>query len=551
MCRATKFVIITLASCCVIRGLIQTAYYLYALYVVSLLDGYDMDHVLPDISSLVPDDQKLLLELDQVFTRMKKLRDNLLDYSHSIVLPLTVSQLSMGTVWLILSSLTLYAVLRNSPTAFKWLHGIVAFRLFTSSIFWFVNCGLQFDFGQTFTMQYMGLINENLQSELCQKFDILWIIDNANIFFRDFGPVDSKILNKVFEIQVNYDLRFADLLSFWLWIKLYQLWSKSQDEITNRPKKAKTVKSGSTKSFKNSQKDTSETKVDLIWLWHSCLYGHKENLKKILLNFSNLIKINETRVNGNTALHLGIFGNHLPVTQILLGKFGKELNLSIRNNDGLNPLDLAVVKKNSAIIKLVCKHTKPEVSSLVHAVETDQPDMVIFFREKLGKLLQKHSDLTVPLQRFIDLSKEVEMKNTSKERREVCKGNLEVYKKHICSNLRKSYYAGGVGNQICVSKEVAVTENNALNSEIDLTEENYAAEELKEVLSEFECPVCFEIMMPPKRIYSCSNDHYICSLCLTDTKMKACPLCREDFTVTRPCIRHTSERFLTRFLQKS
>ena len=30
---------------------------------------------------LVPDDQKLLLELDQVFTRMKKLRDNLLDYS--------------------------------------------------------------------------------------------------------------------------------------------------------------------------------------------------------------------------------------------------------------------------------------------------------------------------------------------------------------------------------------------------------------------------------------------------------------------------------------
>ena len=32
----------------------------------------------------------------------------------------------------------------------------VAFRLFTSSIFWFVNCGLQFDFGQTVTMQYMG-----------------------------------------------------------------------------------------------------------------------------------------------------------------------------------------------------------------------------------------------------------------------------------------------------------------------------------------------------------------------------------------------------------
>jgi hypothetical protein len=130
----------------------------------------------------------------------------------------------------------------------------------------------------------------------------LWIIDNANIFFRDFGPIDSKILNKLFEIQVNYDLRFADLLSFWLWIKLYQLWSKSHEE-TIKPKKAKTVKSGSPKLIKNSQKD--ENRVDLIWLWHSCLYGHKENLKKILTNFSDLIKINETRVNGNTALHLG------------------------------------------------------------------------------------------------------------------------------------------------------------------------------------------------------------------------------------------------------
>ena len=86
------------------------------------------------------------------------------------------------------------------------------------------------------------------------------------------------------------------------------------------------MKSGSTKSIKNSQKDTSETKVDLIWLWHSCLYGHKENLKKILLNFSNLIKINETRVNGNTALHLGIFGNHLPVTQILLGRVCEKMS---------------------------------------------------------------------------------------------------------------------------------------------------------------------------------------------------------------------------------
>ena len=246
-------------------------------------------------------------------------------------------------------------------------------------------------------------------------------------------------------MEVNYDIRFADLLSFYLWSQLYKLWSKSLEMSKN--KKVKT-----SKSAKNNKKEVMSDKVEIVWLWHSCLYGHKENLKKILEKFSNLIKINETRVNGNTALHLGIFGNHLPVSQILLGKFGKELNLSIRNNDGLNPLDLAVINKNSAIVKLLCKHTKPEISSLVHAVETDQCELVHFFREKLKKSLEKHSDLTVPLQRFEDLSKEIDLKHTTKERREICKANLEVYKKHICYELRKSYYAGG-NHQICVSKE--------------------------------------------------------------------------------------------------
>ena len=96
-----------------------------------------------------------------------------------------------------------------------------------------------------------------------------------------------------------------------------------------------------------------------------------------------------------------------------------------------------------------------------------------------------------------------------------------------------------------------VNEDSNPENGMNMSEEKCDAEDLKEVLSEFECPVCFEVMIPPKRIYSCSNDHYICSLCLTDTKMKACPICREDFTLNGPCIQHTSERFLTRFLQKS
>lgn len=135
----------------------------------------------------------------------------------------------------------------------------------------------------------------------------------------------------------------------------------------SQPKSAETKKE---KRPKINEKDSLQNgKVSKDWFWHSCLYGHKDNLKSIIERFPGLIKINETQVDGNTAIHFGIFGNHLTVLQILLGKFGNELELSIRNNDGLNPLDLAVVMKNNAIMKLLCKDTKPEMSSLIHAVK--------------------------------------------------------------------------------------------------------------------------------------------------------------------------------------
>ena len=69
----------------------------------------------------------------------------------------------------------------------------------------------------------------------------------------------------------------------------------------------------------------------------------------------------------------------------------KDIKLSIRNIDGKNPLDLAVTKRNNAIVKLLCKHTKPEISSLIHAVETSQPEFVRLICDELKKDISKHS----------------------------------------------------------------------------------------------------------------------------------------------------------------
>ena len=107
--------------------------------------------------------------------------------------------------------------------------------------------------------------------------------------------------------------------------------------------------------------------------------------------------------------------------QILLGKFAKDLKLSLRNNEAHNPLDLAVTNKNNAIVKLLMKHTKPELSSLLCAVDTYQSDLVQLFGEQLKKPLEKRADLLLPMQRFIELSEEIMLKTTSEERRIECK----------------------------------------------------------------------------------------------------------------------------------
>ena len=49
------------------------------------------------------------------------------------------------------------------------------------------------------------------------------------------------------------------------------------------------------------------------------------------------------------------------------------------------------------------------------------------------------------------------------------------------------------------------------------------------LLSDLECPVCMEYMVPPIKL--CTNGHNICSKCRGT--VQRCPICRAEFSVTR------------------
>ena len=68
-----------------------------------------------------------------------------------------------------------------------------------------------------------------------------------------------------------------------------------------------------------------------------------------------------------------------------------------------------------------------------------------------------------------------------------------------------------------------------------------------DILENFYCPVCFELMKAPLQIYGCFNDHFICSTCLNKPILK-CPMCRVDFKNQKPTRRRTSEQVLSNLL---
>ena len=63
------------------------------------------------------------------------------------------------------------------------------------------------------------------------------------------------------------------------------------------------------------------------------------------------------------------------------------------------------------------------------------------------------------------------------------------------------------------------------NSQLERLNHSSASENAK-LEKEFECPVCLEVMLPPKKIFQCANGHLICERCKNHPEIRSCPSCR-------------------------
>ena len=91
---------------------------------------------------------------------------------------------------------------------------------------------------------------------------------------------------------------------------------------------------------------------------------------------------------------LAILGNHLHIVQLLLYTFKDDLDSNVKNDEGFNPLDLAIVRKHSNIANTLLRdrYANPRITSLVLAVETDQAKIVTHLSHKLEVIQSRKFD---------------------------------------------------------------------------------------------------------------------------------------------------------------
>ena len=232
-----------------------------------------------------------------------------------------------------------------------------------------------------------------------------------------------------------------------------------------------------------------------VRLW--CSRGSKHdlsNLKELLEQAEDDLDVNMI-IRNNTLLHLAVMENNTQVVQLLVSTYPSKLDISIRNDNQFNALELAVIKGNNEIFQLLLGISglqNLDTSVMISAIENGRFKMIEMLMTKLPSGIM--AEVIDPIEKMCALARD---KNPSKE----SKAQIEAYK-NVAIHCLRNY--------------------NTVN---EATEDN-----------ELECSSCMEEMVPPMKIYACTEDHLICDICMNKWKVKSntCPECRQDFSKFPP-----------------
>jgi len=161
--------------------------------------------------------------------------------------------------------------------------------------------------------------------------------------------------------------------------------------------------------------------------------------------------------------------------------------------------------------------------------------------ERVQLLLQQHEEKEQKLKAENE-QKEEELKNKNREKEERVKVENEKKEQELKKENKEKEEKLKVENERVLSLVLEENESQEVLMLAKHDGEERAAKKAEELKSERnasaprqlpqipECPVCFEEMAPPTRIFQCRNGHLICETCKTGLNPCICPKCRQEMT---------------------
>lgn len=174
----------------------------------------------------------------------------------------------------------------------------------------------------------------------------------------------------------------------------------------------------------------------------------------------------------------------------------------------------------------------------VEDLNCEEFEKIFVSRKQVMRTQKQQSQIT----RF-----EEQLKNMKETTREILVKEIDLKKKNL--KLYKQEKAGELEPIEKAMKALQISMERLMNSvteekNIHLGEIEKKEEEIRKAKSDlesfersylptsetmkkdFDCPVCYELMEPPRRIFQCLNGHLICQNCKERPEIRACPVCR-------------------------
>jgi len=188
--------------------------------------------------------------------------------------------------------------------------------------------------------------------------------------------------------------------------------------------------------------------------------------------------------------------------------------------------------KMSKTIMQNVKQENEDITDESSGSDDDDQDGIVDFCNDI----KNHKKLLRKLKREKDLNEKVSENELDQ---------LIVVQKRLASELSRKYYQENMAmrnhhakqrGQLAERKRIKLESIAEREKEI-IQKLKISRKELRERIKrkyeneeDFapECPLCMEIMTPPKKIYQCSEGHMVCSVCKPKMQNNLCATCRNE-----------------------